>query len=145
MQKFKLQTVLDHRQRLEDRARQGLSSAIQYEHQIMSSLTDETAALAEICREYETRQQQGMHGHEFMLYENRISHKRQILKELDVQLGEARQRVVQAREELGEMSREKKLLEKLKEKKLAEIKQELHRQEMIQIDEVAIMFKKGDK
>lgn len=145
MNSFKLQAVLDHRQRLEDIAQQALAQAIQQERELMSRLTDETAAMGIICGKYEQRQTEGMHAHEFALYENRISHKRAQLVDLDRQLGEARQQVQQARESLAAASKEKKLLEKLKEKKLDEITKELHRREMIQIDGVAIMNRNGDK
>ncbi|MDY0191569.1 MAG: flagellar export protein FliJ [Desulfuromonas sp.] len=144
MKPFKLQAVLDHRQRLEDLAKQTLAEAIQKEQLLMSKMTDETGELAEICRSYEERQSIGMQGHEFMLYENRISHKRQLLTKLDRQLEEARQQVRRTRQALADASREKKLLEKLKEKKTEEIKQELNRQEMMQIDEVAIMHRNGE-
>ncbi|OQY19098.1 MAG: flagellar export protein FliJ [Desulfobacteraceae bacterium 4572_35.1] len=145
MKSFKLQAVLDHRQRLEDLAQQTLAQAIQRERELMSCITDETASLAQICRSYEERQAEGMHAHEFMLYENRINHKRQKLQDLDRQLGESRQQVQESRQALATASQEKKLLEKLKEKKLDEVKRELQRQEMIQIDEVAIMHRNGEE
>jgi len=145
MKSFKLQAVLDHRQRLEDLAQQSLAEAIQSERLLMSRMTDETGELTEICRSYEERQNAGMHGHEFVLYENRISHKRQVLQDLDRQLEESRKQVQRMREALAEASREKKLLEKLKEKKEDEIKRELVRLEMLQIDELAIMHRKEDK
>lgn len=145
MKSFKLQAVLDHRQRIEDKAKQSLAQAIQHEHLLMDKITDATGDLAEICRTYEQRQEVGMHGHEFALYENSISHTRQLLIDLDRQLGEARQQVLQARQQLAEASREKKLLGKLKEKKLSEMQKELQRREMIEIDEIAIMFRREDK
>ncbi|OEU73022.1 MAG: flagellar export protein FliJ [Desulfuromonadales bacterium C00003068] len=144
MKSFKLQVVLEHRQRLEDQARQALAEAIQYEQGTIRKLSAETAELAEIRCEYEERQVVGIQSYEFMLYENRIEHKRQVLIDLDRQLGLARELVLNARQKLGDASREKKLMEKLKEKKNIEIKKELHRKEMAQIDEVAIMFRKED-
>lgn len=144
MKSFKLQVVLEHRQRLEDQARQSLAEAIQYEQSTMRQLSDETTQLAEISIEYEERQLVGIQSHEFMLYENRIEHKRQLLIELDRQLGLARELVLQSRQKLADASREKKLMEKLKERKNLEIKKELHRKEMSEIDEVAIMFRRED-
>ncbi|MBW2185812.1 MAG: flagellar export protein FliJ [Deltaproteobacteria bacterium] len=144
MKSFKLQVVLEHRQRLEDQARQALAEAIQYEQGTIRKLSAETAELAEIRCEYEERQVVGIQSYEFMLYENRIEHKRQVLIDLDRQLGLARELVLNSRQKLGDASREKKLMEKLKEKKNIEIKKELHRKEMAQIDEVAIMFRKED-
>lgn len=144
MKSFKLQVVLDHRQRLEDQARQALAEAIQYEQATIRRLSAETAEMSDICCEYEQRQIAGIQGYEFMLYENRIDHKRQVLRELDQQLGIARQLVVECREKLGDASREKKLMEKLKEKKALAVKKNLQRKEMGEIDEIAIMFRKGD-
>ncbi|MEA3465495.1 MAG: flagellar export protein FliJ [Thermodesulfobacteriota bacterium] len=145
MKEFKLQVVLEQRQRLEDQAQLTLAEALQHEREIMNRMTSETCEMSEICRDYEDRQAVGMQSHEFELYENRISHARQILNLLDQQLGEARNWVLQCREKLGEAGRDKKLLEKLKEKKLDERKKELNRREMKHVDEVAIMFRNGDK
>lgn len=145
MKPFKLQVVLEQRQRLVDQAQQTLAAALQHEREIMNRLTAETCDLADICRDYEDRQAVGMQSHEFALYENTINHSRHTLIELDKQLGDARDGVLQCREKLGAASRDKKLLEKLKEKKLEEVKKELNRLEMAQIDEVAIMFRTEDK
>ncbi len=144
MKPFKLQAVLDHRQRLEDLARQALANAIARERQVMSELTDETGAMAKISGEYAQLQTKGMLIHEMQLYENRLEHQRQRLIELERALGEARNDVLRCRRELLEASKEKKLLEKLKDKSISQARSEELRREMIQIDEVAIMQRKGD-
>lgn len=145
MKPFKLQVVLEHRQRLEDQARQALAEALGHKQQLKATLADEKQQLDLIHEDYEQRQRAGMHSHEFILYENRISHKRQRYLDLEKKLGDAQQRVVHCRQALTEACREKKLLETLKEKKRLEALKEEQRREMVQIDEVAIMFRSEDK
>ncbi|MCD6526686.1 MAG: flagellar export protein FliJ [Desulfuromonas sp.] len=144
MKPFKLQVVLEHRQRLEDQARQGLANAVQQERQVVVEIAQHTQELAETSRDYEQRQLQGMDAREFILYENQLNHKRQLLIDLEKKLHTTQQQVLASRKALGDASRDKKLLEKLKEKKAIEEKQKLQRLEMAQLDEVAIMFRDED-
>lgn len=145
MKPFKLQVVLEHRQRLEDQARQALATAIQHELQARKDYDSHVAELAELTQEYEQRQLQGMHAHEFVLYENQLHYKRQALTSLEAKIAAAQKQVELCRKALGDAGREKKLLEKLKEKKELEQKQEMQRREMAQLDEVAIMFRDEDE
>nr|WP_320050083.1 flagellar export protein FliJ [uncultured Desulfuromonas sp.] len=145
MKPFKLQVVLEHRQRLVDQARQHLAKALQEEKKVVDALAECRHQLDQVAKDYELRQQQGMLAHEFMLYENQLNHQRDRLERLQEQLTLARQHVVASRKALEEASREKKLLEKVKEKQQrAEIKEQ-QRREMAEIDEIAILFRDEDE
>ncbi|WP_321533214.1 flagellar export protein FliJ [uncultured Desulfuromonas sp.] len=145
MKPFKLQVVLDHRQRLVDQARQHLAKALQDETNAVDAVTECRQNLDQVAQEYEQRQQQGMLAHEFMLYENQLNHQRERLERLEEQVVMARQHTLTCRKALEEAGREKKLLEKVKEKQQrAEIKEQ-KRREMAEIDEIAIMFRDEDE
>jgi flagellar FliJ protein len=139
MKSFKLQVVLDHRQRLEDLAHQKLTGAVTREQEIAGRILDAREQLEALGLEYEERQSKGMLSHEFMLYENRIEHQRQYLTSLEWEHRKAQDFTRQCREELAEASKNKHLLAKLKEKRLAEIEQELKRKEMNELDEMTIL------
>ncbi|MDY0212631.1 MAG: flagellar export protein FliJ [Desulfuromonadaceae bacterium] len=139
MKPFKLQAVLDHRQRLEDMAQQKLSQARMVEEALDEEHTTAQKQLNDLCIEYEQRQSKGMHSHEFMLYENRIEHQRNHITQLVWARKKAQDFVHECREELTGASRNKHLLAKLKEKNFAEQEQELKHKEMIELDEMTIL------
>lgn len=146
MKAFKLQVVLDHRQRLEDLAQQKLSEAVNKEQQICACIDEAQEHLNALSIEYEERQSKGMRSHEFMLYENRIEHQRQHLTKLGWEYKKTQDLVHQCREELADASKNKHLLAKLKERKLAEIEHELRQEEMNELDEMTILrCSKDDK
>jgi flagellar FliJ protein len=139
MKPFKLQVVLDHRQRLEDLAQQKLSQAVSKEQEICMRIHKVQEHFESLSEEYEKRQSRGMLSHEFMLYENRIEHQRQQLIKLKWERKKAQDFVSQCREELADASKNKHLLAKLKEKKLAEMEQEQKRKDMNELDEMTIL------
>ncbi len=139
MKPFKLQVVLDHRQRLEDLAQQKLSQARMADEALCAEQAVALRQLDELHAEYEQRQAKGMLSHEFMLYENRIEHQRNHLVQLEWARKKAQDFVLECREELGDASRNKHLLAKLKEKEIAEQEQQLKRKEMNELDEMTIL------
>ncbi|MDD2557216.1 MAG: flagellar FliJ family protein [Desulfuromonadaceae bacterium] len=139
MKPFKLQVVLDHRQRLEDMAQQKLSQARMVEEALSTEHASAQQQLEELRDEYEQRQAKGMLSHEFMLYENRIEHQRNHIMQLEWARKKAQDFVLECREELGAASQNKHLLAKLKEKRLAEQEQELKHKEMNELDEMTIL------
>ncbi len=139
MRPFKLQTVLDHRQRLEDMAQQKLSQARMVEESLSAEHTAAQKQLDDLRDEYEQRQAKGMFSQEFMLYEDRIEHQRNHITQLEWAQKKAQDFVRVCREELGAASRNKHLLAKLKERKIAEQEQELKLKEMNELDEMTIL------
>ena len=139
MKPFKLQVVLDHRQRLEDQAQQKLAQAFHQEQQLREKHDVEVTLLNALCDEYEERQLQGMLSHEFILFENRIEHQKQLVTRLEWERKKAQDFVCKCREELAQASRNKQLLAKLKEKKIAEYELEDRRKEMNELDEMTVL------
>src|SRR5690554_3257048 len=120
MKTFKLESVLNYRRILENQAQQKLAEAFDREAALIAEINREEEELHQLYSEREERQQVGMTVHEMQLYENRISHQVQQLAALVDALELCRDAIAACREKLCEASREKKLMEKVKEKHLQE-------------------------
>jgi flagellar FliJ protein len=137
---FKLQPVLNYRQTLEDQAKQDLGRCLQKEAELMEAIQVEEQDLGALYRNLERRQQQGISVDELLLYQNRISSKIEQLAHLADRMDRLRDQIVRKREILADAARDKKLLEKLKEKKNLQFQQELKRRETARLDEIAVQF-----
>lgn len=137
---FKLQPVLNYRQILEDQAKQELARGLQQEAELLGRLTAEEREIEHLYQDFERRQQAGISCAEMLLFQNRISHKVEAVARMVESMERLQQQILRQRQGLTEASREKKLLEKLKEKNEQEFQQELKRREGIVLDEVAVQF-----
>mgnify|MGYP000136929037 CR=1 FL=1 len=137
---FKLQPVLNYRQTLEDQAKQDLGRSLQKEAELMEQIQVEEQDLGTLYRDLEALQQQGVSTDELLLYHHRISSKIEQLAHLADRMDRLRDQIVRKREALAEAARDKKLLEKLKEKKNLQFQQELKRRETAVLDEIAVQF-----
>lgn len=137
---FKLQPVLDYRQVLEDQAKQELARCLREEAELMQAIGAEEDDLGRLYRELETRQQAGIGCDALMLFQNRISHKIERLAQLAERMDRLQHKLARRRQAFTEAARDKKLLEKLKEKKDLEFRQEAKRRETIVLDEIAVQF-----
>ncbi len=137
---FKLQPVLDYRQVLEDQAKQELARCLREEAELMELVRSEEDDLGRLYRELETRQQEGISCEALLLFQNRISHKIEQLAHLAGRMDRLQQKLARRRESFTAAARDKKLLEKLKEKKDLEFQQETKRRETIVLDEIAVQF-----
>jgi flagellar FliJ protein len=138
MTKFKLQTVLDYRERLEGLAQQAHAAALERESRLLEELTDKRRELAALREEFEERQRQGLSAQEFTLYSNHIGHTMSLLAGLVEAWEAARDDLERKRRELCIASQERQLLEKLKEKHLSEERVEALHKEALQLDEIAV-------
>jgi flagellar FliJ protein len=142
MRPFRLHTVLNYRQRLQDKAQERLVRAKEEEDRIRMEMEREQERLREMCRRFETRKKEGISVREVLVYQNHIGHIRNRLAQLDGELQSAQQEVARKERELRRASREKKLLEKLKEKQDHRYVQFLEDREKKELDEVAVLFHK---
>lgn len=143
--RFKLQSVLDYRKILEDQARQELSAALARETAARQRTEQEESALVALQEDLAQKQVLGISVEELLLYEENIHHRTGRLSDCREELAELSQESETRRAALCHASREKKLLERLREKKVAEHRQWLHRQETNLLDEIAIQFQKGEE
>lgn len=140
---FKLDPVLRHREILEDRARQELAEALQREQAVQAEIDRRRAELAILQKELTHRQGQGISVQDLLLFEESIAHRGRVLCGLAHDLEKARQDVALRREALAAAARDRRLMEKLKENKREEHRQEMSRRETIQLDEVALQMDRG--
>lgn len=138
MAKFKLQTVLDYRERLESLAQQAHAEALDQENRLLGELTDRRRELDTLREEFEDLQRKGLDAFEFSLYSNHIGHAMGQVAELVERWEAARDEVEARRQALCVAAQERQLLEKLKEKQLSEAYAEEQHKEAVQLDEVAI-------
>ena len=142
--KFKLQTVLNYRQSLEDQAQQVLTTSLQRQKEFEKQLIDQQQTLDEVDIELKHRQQEGMTVAEIDLYEGQIYHCQRVIEDIQQQLQRLGLQIEEERKELLYAARQRQVLEKLKDKQEAEYRQELSRQERVMLDEISLQ-RKGKK
>ncbi len=139
---FKLQNVLDHRQRLENLAQQKLADSLRRETELQLRIVAARAELEKTRQELNRLQRSGITAQELLLYNGSLQRQRKNLKGLLEQALCHRREVSGNRELLTVASREKKLLENLKEKKEAENQVLNRRRESAALDELALRLGK---
>ncbi|PLX84496.1 MAG: flagellar export protein FliJ [Desulfuromonas sp.] len=138
MERFKLQPVLDYRQNLEHQARQQLAEVLARESELRLAIERERDNLEGLYAELIDRQRQGIGSPEQSLFQTSIGQRRATLRELTRRLDEVGGEVEARRDALREAGKEKRLLEKLKEKRELEWQQRLRHKETLFLDEVAL-------
>lgn len=140
--KFKLQTVLNHRQRLESLAQQKLADSLRHETATLHQLANQRARLIKLQQELTHRQQTGITVQELQLFRLSINRQRKDLAKLIEQSEKLHREVKSNRQLLAEAAQEKKLLENLKEKKEAEQKHQDNQRESATLDDIALRLGK---
>jgi flagellar FliJ protein len=138
MKPFKLQAVLDYRQTLSKIAQQDLCKTLEGEKGLTLKLNKERSALDKLYSDFARLQRDGITPHELLLYETRCSHKAEMLVELEATRDALRRKITAQRQALCEKDRDKKLIEKLKEKQTSAYNLMLHKKEVSELDEIAI-------
>jgi flagellar export protein FliJ len=137
MKPFKLQAVLDYRQTLSNIAQQDLCKTLEEEIGLTLKLQKLRLELDKLYSDFAQLQQDGITPHELLLYETRCSHKAGFLAELEAKRDALRRKITSQRQALCETDRDKKLIEKLKEKQTYADNLMLHRKETAELDEIA--------
>ncbi len=142
--KFKLQSVLNYRQSLENQAQQVLTESLQRQQRLIEQQQQQQQSLLQNDQELRQRQQVGMTVVEMELYEGQIYHCQKVIANLQVQLLHLDGQIVIERKALLAAARERQVMEKLKEKQEAEYQQELSRKEREMLDEISLRIKGND-
>ncbi|NCO52337.1 MAG: flagellar export protein FliJ [Deltaproteobacteria bacterium] len=143
-QKFKLQTVLDYRKILEDQAQQKLAETLQAQTVLEQQNQAIEQQRVSVVAQIEQKQSEGLSVMELQLFEDEIFHLRQKQSRLKEQLEQMTLMLNQCRLELMHAMRERKVIEKLKDKQLAEYLRKLDQKERILLDEISLR-RKGDR
>ena len=132
--RFRLQRILDIRDQIRDEARQELgrrNAELAHQQSVLAGLEDEL-----------TRLQPGKDGTltagELMLMGAYALRVQQLIEQQLVRIEEARREVVVAQEKYIQANKDAKALEMLKDKKRSEYDQEMLKEEINQLDEVAV-------
>ncbi|MCF6178992.1 MAG: flagellar export protein FliJ [Geopsychrobacter sp.] len=144
-EKFKLQAVLKYRKTLEEQAQQRLAELLSVETQIRQQYGAAQLDYERLAQRLQEKQQVGLSVLEIQLYEDQIFHHRQQREQLEQQLKDVTVLLNERRQELLVAARETKIIEKLKQKQLAEYLRKLDRKERIMLDEISLRQKGGCK
>ncbi len=138
MKPFKLEVVLKHRKRLEEMAQGNLAASLKKENELRAMLADCEANLARTCDEMAAMQQRGVDLLDLQLHIDHVSHLHRRIEALGRQVAKAEQETGKRRDELAQASRDRQLLEKLKDKKNMEYRYHMQRKDAALMDEIAI-------
>ena len=140
MKPFRLHTVLRYRRTQENWAQERLIRSREEEERLSRELDREQGCLRELCTEFEDRKRQGMNVGEILVYQNHLRRVRNMIAQRESELQSARDDVARKKQELSQRSRERKLMEKLKEKQDSRYEQYLEDKEKQELDEFAVLF-----
>ena len=139
MKPFTLDPVLRYRKQKEELAQQELFRARQEEAAIESDLIRARRVLDQLIQALAQEKAQGITADRLALFDNRIGWEKQRIRELDDRLNQQRRVVARRRRRLLQASQERKALDKLKERQNRAYKQYKDKQELIMIDEIAVL------
>lgn len=141
---FELQPVLNYRAELEKLRKQEFALAKQDLDAAADKLEQEKSEAALLAEEFSKRQQEINSIYEMQLYADFFARKREEMKEQQRRI-EALDRVLEdRREDLVQATKEKKVMERLKEKQKEEFRKEQAYKEGLLLDEIATQ-KKGQE
>lgn len=140
MKPFTMEPVLKYRRRLEDQARQELYQALEKEAEIFSRCNLIKNELAHLFTSLQEDRNQGTTVDRLTLFENKIVIVQEQLQAVEKELESIRETVSQKRQLLVQSSKDRKVLEKLKEQQNASYKKYLDKKEANMLDEIAVLF-----
>ncbi|MGB3212382.1 MAG: flagellar export protein FliJ [Desulforhopalus sp.] len=144
MKPFTLQSVLDYRKRLEDIAQHRLIEAKKIQETIRQRLRDEETTLVLLIEETERLQMEGIGITELIRYEDRITAQKSNIQAIEKNLSEKMKLVHKEQENLVHRSKEKQILERLKETQNKDWQIYLHKKEAAILDEIATTRHESD-
>ncbi len=137
MKPFSLDTVLDHRKRLEDIAIQRLAEAKRQEKIIQQKLDEDNKHLAALIKETEQLQNETVSILDFINFENRILYLKKNIHSVKTKLQEKSENRNKMQENLIEMSRNRQIMASLKDQQNRSWKKYLDKKEVAMLDEIA--------
>ncbi|GAB6192674.1 flagellar export protein FliJ [Desulfocastanea catecholica] len=137
MKPFSLQTVLDYRKRLEDIAQYRLMEAKTIQETIQKKLNEELHALALFIDEIEKLQAEGIDITELMRFEERITARKSNIQAIRRNLTEKSALVKKEQQNLIDRSRERQIMDQLKDTQNKAWKVYLNKKEAAMLDEIA--------
>lgn len=138
MKPFTLHSVLKYKEQLEDVAINNLTVAKQQEQQVEEQLQEQHHRKRNLIEHIEQVQAEGVDITELMHQEEHLAYVKQAIVDLNEELVKRKKHVAATRKELLLKSRDKQVLERLKEKQNAAYKKYLDKKEAAVLDEIAV-------
>lgn len=138
---FKLQQVLSYRGEIEKLRKQEFASAKQGLDQAYDELTRDEDKVNCLTEEFCNRQQELDCIDEMRMYSDFFARKREEIKNQKSRVEELDRVMNERRDDLIEATKDKKVLESLKQKKADELRQEMKQKENDFLDEISIQKK----
>lgn len=139
MAPFKLNTVLKHRQRLEDIARNKFIEAKEMADNVLKRRNSEKVRLLKILEEREKRQKEGIEITMLLRYEEMVTRLETNLKGIEKNLREKKKLVEQMHAGLLTHTKERQAMEQLRDEQNRAWRKEIERKEAQMLDEIAVM------
>ena len=139
MKPFSMHAVLKFRKQLEDNARQQLYQALELEARLLEATMQTEEALSALSRDAQHDKEQGTSIDRLLLFEYSIDLVKQQLEEQKSELEKQRVQVSIKRQQLVKASKDRKVMDKLKEQQNAAYAKFLDKKEMAMLDEIAVL------
>ncbi len=139
MKPFTLHAVLKYRHQLEDRALQSLAQALQVEARLREELHQVEQDLAELYTGLQRDKEQGTTVDRLILFDQRIDLVKTQVVERKTAVEKQQVQVNKRRQQLLKASKDRKVIEKLKEQQNAAYKHHLDKLEASMLDEIAVL------
>jgi len=140
MKPFSLDTVLKYRVQLEKIAKNRLYAAEKKRAEALLQLQQKETVCKTLINDLARLQSQGIDVVEMIRYEERIDVEKNELDILRITLAEKEEKVLRERENTIKRSKDRKVMEKLKEKQNAAWQHYLNKKEAALLDEIAVIF-----
>jgi len=138
MFKFNLQPVLNHRQFIEDSLQKAFAQLKERLAKEQDRLADYERQQQNLTEELAQKQRQGTTSSALLLYVNFLDQLKSDLERQRLKVGDLESQMASKREELLEAMKDRKALERFKEKKFTEHRELLAKKEQAFLDEIAI-------
>jgi len=134
-----MHAVLKYRRQLEDSARQALAQAMEIEARLQKMLQQTEKELTGLYADLQQDQEQGTTVDRLRLFDTRIDLVRNELEAQRTKLIEQQQQVAQRRQMLVKRSKDRKIIEKVRDQQDAAYARFLEKKEMTMLDEIAVL------
>ncbi len=145
MKPFQLNSVLDHRKRLEGISANRLTEAERQKNVIQEKLDEENKNLVYLIEKKEKLQRQAIPVLDLINYENQINYLGNTLLAIKKKLQEKTETLQKERQNLIQRSKDRQILESLKERQNRSWKHYLDKKEISMLDEIAVVRHGGEQ
>lgn len=145
MKPFAFHTVLDYRKRLEDIARQRLAEAKKVLDSVAKKLREEQDDFSALIKQSELLQKEGVNILELVRYEDRITRAQANIEAIEKNLRDKTEILQQEQQNLLRRAKDRRIMERLKERQDIAWKGYLDKKELAMLDELAITRHDAEK